>query len=395
MRLKSNGPVLAVFVVLCMQSARVSAQEPDAPPREPPQARVDDSDQDDDGERGRGGFGRRGRGNGVPRFLVGRDKRSASWLRNSTPTRPAGSMQKSAVPRKEIAAEPRERRPFGGRFGGPGGRPGGPDGPGFRDRHGEDEPDEDQPRGRRVRSFGPGPRRQMGPAKPGEHVSPADVANHSDADLHDPTVLRSLFLEFESKDWEQELSDFHNSDVEVPAKLTVDGKEYPNVGVHFRGMSSYMGIPEGYKKSLNLSVDFVNEDQRLYGHRTLNLLNGHDDDSLMSSVLYSHVARQFMPAPKANSVRVVINGEDWGVFANVQQFNKDFTKENYGTGKGAAWRCAATRVAMPGCVTLAMTSNRIANGSRSSRRTTSRRGAISDAVQDARTNAARETASCP
>ena len=209
--------------------------------------------------------------------------------------------------------------------------------------------DEDRPRGRRVRSFGPGPRRDMGPAKPGEHVSPADVANHSDADLYDPTVLRTLFLEFESKDWEQELSDFHNSDVEVPAKLTVDGKEYPNVGVHFRGMSSYMGIPEGYKKSLNLSVDFVNEDQRLYGYRTLNLLNGHDDDSLMSSVLYSHIARQFMPAPKANFVRVVINGEDWGVFANVQQFNKDFTKENYGTGKGAAlegarqpgWRCRA------------------------------------------------------
>jgi spore coat protein CotH len=178
----------------------------------------------------------------------------------------------------------------------------------------------------------------MGPAQPGEQVSPADVANYPDADLYDPTVLRMLFLEFENKDWEQELSDFHNSDVEVPAKLIVDGKEYPNVGIHFRGMSSYMGIPEGYKKSLNLSIDFVNEDKRLYGYRTLNLLNGHDDDSLMSSVLYSHIARQFMPAPKANFVRVVINGEDCGVFANVQQFNKDFTKENYGTGKGARWK---------------------------------------------------------
>ena len=43
MRLKSNGPVLVVFVVLCMQSARVSAQEPDAPPRDPSRERVDDS----------------------------------------------------------------------------------------------------------------------------------------------------------------------------------------------------------------------------------------------------------------------------------------------------------------------------------------------------------------
>jgi hypothetical protein len=35
--------------------------------------------------------------------------------------------------------------------------------------------------------------------------------------------LRTLFLEFENADWEKELSDFHGTDVEVPAKLIVDG----------------------------------------------------------------------------------------------------------------------------------------------------------------------------
>ena len=100
-----------------------------------------------------------------------------------------------------------------------------------------------------------------------------------------------MFLEFENDEWEQELSDFHNTDVEVPAKLIVDGKEYADVGVHFRGSSSYMMVPAGYKRSLNLSLDFVNKDQHLYGYRTLNLLNSHDDDSLMSTVLYSHIGR--------------------------------------------------------------------------------------------------------
>ena len=59
------------------------------------------------------------------------------------------------------------------------------------------------------------------------------------APLYDPQTLRTYFLEFENTDWEKELSDFHNTDVEVPAKLTVDGKTYQDVGVHFRGMSSY------------------------------------------------------------------------------------------------------------------------------------------------------------
>ena len=31
--------------------------------------------------------------------------------------------------------------------------------------------------------------------------------------------------------------DFHGTDVEVPAKLIVDGKTYDDVGVYFRGAS--------------------------------------------------------------------------------------------------------------------------------------------------------------
>ena len=70
-------------------------------------------------------------------------------------------------------------------------------------------------------------------------------------------MLRTLFLDFENADWEQELQDFHGTDVDVPATLTVDGKKYPNVGVHFRGMSSYMGVGAGSKRSLNLSLDMA------------------------------------------------------------------------------------------------------------------------------------------
>jgi hypothetical protein len=176
------------------------------------------------------------------------------------------------------------------------------------------------------------------PPKPGKHLSPSDVKSFPDATLYEPTVLRTLFLTFENDDWEAELQEFHGTDVEIPATLTVDGREYPNVGVHFRGMSSYMGVPAGYKRSLNLSIDFADSNQRLCGYKTLNLLNGHGDASFMSSVLYSHIARQHMPAPRANFVRVVINGESWGVYANVQQFDKIFLAENFKTTKGARWK---------------------------------------------------------
>jgi hypothetical protein len=197
--------------------------------------------------------------------------------------------------------------------------------------------------GGRGRGFGGGMGRGEGePHKPGIKVSPDDVESFAGEPLYAPHVLRTLFFEFEGDDWEKELEAFHGTDVDVPATLTVDGVSYPLVGVHFRGASSYGGVPTGGKRSLNVSLDLGDKDQRLDGYKTLNLLNAHADDSMMSTVLYSHIARQYIPAPKANFVRVVINGENWGIYVNVQQFDKKFLEENYPSSKGARWKVAGS-----------------------------------------------------
>ena len=176
------------------------------------------------------------------------------------------------------------------------------------------------------------------PPQPGAKMSPADVKSFPNAPLYEPLTLRTFFLEFENADWEKELGDFIRTDVEVPAKLTVDGKTYPDVGVHLRGMSSLMMVREGQKRSLNLTMDFAHKDQNLGGYRTLNLLNSHEDPTFLRTVLSYQIEREFVPAPKANFACVVINGESWGIYVNAQQFNKDFVKEWFGTTKGARWK---------------------------------------------------------
>jgi hypothetical protein len=173
---------------------------------------------------------------------------------------------------------------------------------------------------------------------PGAKLTPADVKSYSSEPFYDMQTLRTLFLQFEEADWEKELADFHNTDVEVAAKLTVDGKTYPDVGVHFRGNTSYSSVPEGLKRSLGISIDFANPDQRLYGYRTLNLLNSMSDPTFLRIVLYLQVMRDYIPTLKANYARVVINGESWGIYVNEQQFNTDFTKEFFGSTKGARWK---------------------------------------------------------
>ncbi len=190
------------------------------------------------------------------------------------------------------------------------------------------------------RGFGPrGGQRNETPPEPGAKFSLAQAKKYTKEPLYDTSVLRTIFLEFESPDWEKEMAEFNNTDVEIPARVTVDGKVYPDVGVHFRGMSSFMSVSAGHKRSLNLSFDFVDKDQRLNGYRTLNLLNSHNDPTFLRAVLYLQAAREYLPAPKANFVRVVINGENWGIYPNVQQYNTDFLKDFYGAAaKGARWK---------------------------------------------------------
>jgi spore coat protein CotH len=156
--------------------------------------------------------------------------------------------------------------------------------------------------------------------------------------LYDEGTLRTLYLQFADSDWYEELGDFHRTDVEVPADLIVDGMTYPGIGVRFRGNTSYMGTGASRKNPFNLSIDYTDEDQRLYGYRTLNLHNGHGDPTFLREVLYSRICREYTPALEANFAKLVVNGENWGIYANVQQFNKDLLRDWYGTGRGFRWK---------------------------------------------------------
>jgi spore coat protein CotH len=205
--------------------------------------------------------------------------------------------------------------------GGPGGGRGGRGGGGFRGG----------PR------FGGGGGEQSEP-EPGPQLTPADVASHPDAPLYDPLTLRTLFLEFDNDDWEKELESFRGTDVDVPANLEVDGRKLRHVGVRFRGNTSYSMVGSGRKRPLNLTLDIVHPNQEIGGYNTLNLLNANGDPTLLRSVLYYEIARQYIPAFKANFVRVVINGESWGIYANVQQYDSNFTKDFFGTPKGTRWK---------------------------------------------------------
>jgi hypothetical protein len=202
-------------------------------------------------------------------------------------------------------------RPGGGPGGFPGGGPGGP--PGME-------------RGRTI-----------DPNAKGKTVTPADVPSYPDRGLFDPDIVRTIFVEFPAGDWFAELSDFYRTDVAVPATVTVDGKTYPNVGTGFRGNTSYMMV-QGKKKSWDFDFAFVDSKQHLLGARNLDLINCNADASFLREVIHGWIANQFFPSPRVALVRLVVNGEDFGMFAGVQQFDKEYVQDHYGTKQGDRWK---------------------------------------------------------
>ncbi|MGC3980255.1 MAG: CotH kinase family protein [Steroidobacteraceae bacterium] len=169
-------------------------------------------------------------------------------------------------------------------------------------------------------------------------LAPTQVKSYPGKALYDPSVLRTVFINFEDSNWEAQMVAYKGTDIDMPATVVLDGKTYQNVGVHFRGNTSYMQVPDGYKRPLKLSFDMVDKKQKVLGYEALELLNAAQDPSYLRTILYMQIARDYVAAPKANYMRVVINGESWGVYVNSQPFNSDFVKEATNGAAGARWK---------------------------------------------------------
>ncbi|MBL9002546.1 MAG: CotH kinase family protein [Phycisphaerae bacterium] len=160
-------------------------------------------------------------------------------------------------------------------------------------------------------------------------------------DLYDTTVLRTLNFQFHDANWMTLLRQNYAPQINILADLTVDGVTYPSVGVRIRGNTSYTALPSGSEKfSLNVEMDAVNADQSLLGYESLNLNNGFRDPTFCREVVYNNFVAQYIPNPRANHVIVTLNGQNWGVYVNYQQFNKRMLSTHFADTGGLRIKCA-------------------------------------------------------
>lgn len=156
--------------------------------------------------------------------------------------------------------------------------------------------------------------------------------------LYDSALIRNVYLDFPQTNYWSLLTSNYNSKTDIPAKMTVEGEIYDSVGVRFKGQTSYSMSGSSQKKSFNITMDYAKDGQDLMGYKTLNLNNAFQDASFLREVFYQHQIRKHIPAAKSNFVHLYINNQDWGIYPNVQQLNKDFYKEWFLSNDGISWR---------------------------------------------------------
>ncbi len=114
--------------------------------------------------------------------------------------------------------------------------------------------------------------------------------------------------------------------------VVVGGVAVDRVGVRKKG---FIGSLSEERPSIKLKFDKYVLDQTLDGDERLTLNNNRQDPATLRTCLAYHVfSLAGVPAPTCSYATVDLNGDDLGVYSNVQPVKRAFLKEHFGDSDG-------------------------------------------------------------
>lgn len=120
----------------------------------------------------------------------------------------------------------------------------------------------------------------------------------------------------------------------VPAKVAVDGSEFPRVGVHIKGsQGSLRGFDD--KPSLTLAFGKFDKDARFHGLKKIHLNNSVQDPTYLCEDLAGELFRRAgVPAARVAWATVELNGRKLGLFVLKEGFTKEFLRLHFPDADG-------------------------------------------------------------
>lgn len=141
--------------------------------------------------------------------------------------------------------------------------------------------------------------------------------------------IQEIEINFTTDNWKYLLDSLRfNGEELLTGNIKVNGTSFNDVGIRYRDGRSF--TPNG--KRNGLYIDLGTKDYQ--GHHVIDLSSALRDPSLVREVLASEIARTYFNAPAANFAQVKVNGEIYGLFANIEAVEEGFLKDRFGDATG-------------------------------------------------------------
>ncbi len=151
--------------------------------------------------------------------------------------------------------------------------------------------------------------------------------------IFNSSAIHEIRFYFSQAKWYDSLITYKPLDKKMKGNVKIDGVLYPNVGVQFKGNSSFNNPSK--KKSWKIDFNEFDTTQECNKEKTLNLNNGFKDPTMMREKLaLDFCIRNKVAAPRCTYTNVFVNDTLWGFYTIVEQIDKTFLKHWYADNDG-------------------------------------------------------------
>jgi spore coat protein CotH len=166
---------------------------------------------------------------------------------------------------------------------------------------------------------------------PGQGSKKPDLS----ADIFDPDKIQTFEITIPPLLFDVLLDGCRNRENRpyVRAHLKYGDEVVEHIGLRLKGEASCRDVTS--KPAFKIKIDSFVKDQRFHGLQHLTLNNTIMDPSMMVERIAYHVYRQLgVPAPRAASVWVTVNGQPFGLYTNVETEDKAFLRRWFSDNDG-------------------------------------------------------------
>ncbi|WP_407556827.1 CotH kinase family protein [Winogradskyella sp. 4-2091] len=170
-------------------------------------------------------------------------------------------------------------------------------------------------------------------------------------ELYDINTIQTIEIQFAQSNWDALLDAEKAGDNNYTEALsvTINGTVYNQVGVKYKGNSSYSSNQA--KNPFHIELDtYVDQDHQ--GYTDIKLANVIFDPSFVRETVAYNIANQYMDAPQANYANVYVNGTLIGLYTNTESISKKFVNKHFNSNDNAFFSCSPPAGAGPQSTSL-------------------------------------------